>query len=131
MKRAVPGRSRRWRHSLRHSLRVRLIVVFVLLALAMAAVFLGGMQRAFSTGYFRPYTNSDVVGAEVGGACKNVIALACGMAAGVGLGRRPATTGVGGPRLAWRPRCASQTITAAAGSPCHPGPGGLDQPAGA
>ena len=44
------------------------------------------LQRAFSTRYFRPYTNSDVVGAEVGGACKNVIALACGMAVGVGLG---------------------------------------------
>nr|WP_264000052.1 NAD(P)H-dependent glycerol-3-phosphate dehydrogenase [Mycobacterium yunnanensis] len=48
------------------------------------------LQRAFSTGYFRPYTNSDVVGAEVGGACKNVIALACGMAAGVGLGENTA-----------------------------------------
>ncbi|MCW2691297.1 MAG: glycerol-3-phosphate dehydrogenase [Mycobacterium sp.] len=44
------------------------------------------LQRAFSTGYFRPYTNSDVTGTEVGGACKNVIALAAGMAAGVGLG---------------------------------------------
>jgi glycerol-3-phosphate dehydrogenase (NAD(P)+) len=44
------------------------------------------IQRALSTGYFRPYTNSDVIGAEIGGACKNVIALACGMAAGVGLG---------------------------------------------
>jgi glycerol-3-phosphate dehydrogenase (NAD(P)+) len=48
------------------------------------------LQRAFSTGYFRPYTNSDVVGAEVGGACKNVIALASGMAAGVGLGENTA-----------------------------------------
>ncbi|HEV7419228.1 MAG TPA: NAD(P)H-dependent glycerol-3-phosphate dehydrogenase [Mycobacterium sp.] len=48
------------------------------------------IQRALSTGYFRPYTNSDVVGAEVGGACKNVIALACGMAAGVGLGENTA-----------------------------------------
>lgn len=48
------------------------------------------LQRAFSTGYFRPYTNADVVGAEVGGACKNVIALACGMAAGVGLGENTA-----------------------------------------
>ena len=45
------------------------------------------LQRAFSTGYFRPYTNADVIGAEIGGACKNVIALACGMAAGVGSGR--------------------------------------------
>ncbi|WP_304108038.1 NAD(P)H-dependent glycerol-3-phosphate dehydrogenase [Mycolicibacterium bacteremicum] len=44
------------------------------------------LQRALSTAYFRPYTNSDVVGAEIGGACKNVIALACGMAAGAGLG---------------------------------------------
>lgn len=44
------------------------------------------LQRAMATGYFRPYTNSDVVGAEIGGACKNVIALACGMAVGVGLG---------------------------------------------
>ncbi|MFN3007221.1 NAD(P)H-dependent glycerol-3-phosphate dehydrogenase [Mycolicibacterium wolinskyi] len=44
------------------------------------------LQRALATGYFRPYTNADVVGAEIGGACKNVIALACGMAVGVGLG---------------------------------------------
>lgn len=44
------------------------------------------LQRAFSAPYFRPYTNSDVVGVEVGGACKNVIALACGMAVGMGLG---------------------------------------------
>ena len=44
------------------------------------------LQRALTTGYFRPYTNADVIGAEIGGACKNVIALACGMAAGVGLG---------------------------------------------
>jgi glycerol-3-phosphate dehydrogenase (NAD(P)+) len=44
------------------------------------------LQRALATGYFRPYTNADVIGAEVGGACKNVIALACGMASGIGLG---------------------------------------------
>ena len=44
------------------------------------------LQRALATRYFRPYTNSDVIGAEVGGACKNVIALACGMGAGIGLG---------------------------------------------
>ncbi|SKF65692.1 Glycerol-3-phosphate dehydrogenase, NAD-dependent [Mycobacteroides abscessus subsp. bolletii] len=50
------------------------------------------LQRAFSTRYFRPYTNSDVVGCEVGGACKNVIALSCGMAAGVGLGENTIAT---------------------------------------
>ncbi|MBC7303220.1 MAG: NAD(P)-dependent glycerol-3-phosphate dehydrogenase [Nocardia sp.] len=43
-------------------------------------------QRACATGYFRPYTNSDVIGCEIGGACKNVIALACGIASGMGLG---------------------------------------------
>jgi glycerol-3-phosphate dehydrogenase (NAD(P)+) len=48
------------------------------------------LQRALSTGYFRPYTNADVIGAEVGGACKNIIALASGMAAGVGLGENTA-----------------------------------------
>lgn len=44
------------------------------------------IQKSCATGYFRPYTNSDVIGAEIGGACKNVIALACGMANGVGYG---------------------------------------------
>lgn len=48
------------------------------------------LQRALATGYLRPYTNADIVGAEIGGACKNVIALACGMAAGVGLGENTA-----------------------------------------
>jgi glycerol-3-phosphate dehydrogenase (NAD(P)+) len=44
------------------------------------------LQRACHTGYFRPYTNPDVIGSELGGAVKNVIALAVGMAAGMGLG---------------------------------------------
>lgn len=44
------------------------------------------VQQASATGYFRPYTNSDVIGCEIGGACKNVIALACGIASGMGLG---------------------------------------------
>ncbi|WP_343709897.1 NAD(P)H-dependent glycerol-3-phosphate dehydrogenase [Mycobacterium sp.] len=48
------------------------------------------LQRMLNTAYFRPYTNADVIGAEVGGACKNVIALACGMAAGVGFGENTA-----------------------------------------
>lgn len=44
------------------------------------------VQAAAATAYLRPYTNNDVIGCEIGGACKNVIALACGMAAGRGLG---------------------------------------------
>ena len=44
------------------------------------------VQAACATSYLRPYTNEDVVGCEIGGATKNVIALACGMASGQGLG---------------------------------------------
>ncbi len=39
-----------------------------------------------ATPYFRPYTNSDVVGTELCGATKNVVALAVGMAEGMGYG---------------------------------------------
>lgn len=42
---------RRARHALAHSLRVRLVVMFVLLAMAMAGAFLFGMQRALSVGW--------------------------------------------------------------------------------
>jgi glycerol-3-phosphate dehydrogenase (NAD(P)+) len=44
------------------------------------------LQAACHTPYFRPYTNRDLVGCELGGAVKNVIALACGMAEGMGFG---------------------------------------------
>ncbi len=44
------------------------------------------LQRACHTGYFRPYTNTDVTGCELGGAVKNVIALAVGIAVAMGLG---------------------------------------------
>jgi glycerol-3-phosphate dehydrogenase (NAD(P)+) len=44
------------------------------------------LQEACRTPYFRPYTNKDLVGCELGGAVKNVIALATGMAEGMGFG---------------------------------------------
>jgi glycerol-3-phosphate dehydrogenase (NAD(P)+) len=44
------------------------------------------LQKACHTAYFRPYTNPDVIGCELGGAVKNVIALAVGIAVGMGLG---------------------------------------------
>jgi glycerol-3-phosphate dehydrogenase (NAD(P)+) len=44
------------------------------------------LQAACQTPYFRPYTNTDVVGCELGGAVKNVIAMAVGMADGMGFG---------------------------------------------
>ncbi|GLZ41708.1 NAD(P)H-dependent glycerol-3-phosphate dehydrogenase [Actinokineospora sp. NBRC 105648] len=50
------------------------------------------LQRACTTGYFRPYTITDVVGCELGGAGKNVIALSCGMADGLGFGANTLAT---------------------------------------
>jgi glycerol-3-phosphate dehydrogenase (NAD(P)+) len=44
------------------------------------------LQQACLTAYFRPYTNTDVIGTEFGGAVKNVMALANGVAAGLGFG---------------------------------------------
>jgi glycerol-3-phosphate dehydrogenase (NAD(P)+) len=44
------------------------------------------LQHLFMTPTFRVYTNSDVVGCEIAGALKNVIALAVGAAAGLGFG---------------------------------------------
>jgi glycerol-3-phosphate dehydrogenase (NAD(P)+) len=43
-------------------------------------------QQLFQTSYFRCYTSYDVVGVELGGALKNVMAIAAGMAVGLGLG---------------------------------------------
>ncbi|HUP53164.1 MAG TPA: NAD(P)H-dependent glycerol-3-phosphate dehydrogenase [Longimicrobiales bacterium] len=61
---------------------------------APTAVVIGSHDRAaaerasmlFQTASFRVYTNSDVVGVELGGALKNVIALAAGTTAGLGYG---------------------------------------------
>lgn len=44
------------------------------------------LQTVFASKVFRVYTNSDVVGCELGGALKNVVALAAGFAEGLGVG---------------------------------------------
>lgn len=43
-------------------------------------------QQAFSSAHFRAYTHSDVTGVEIGGSLKNVMAVATGIADGLGLG---------------------------------------------
>ncbi|WP_061297057.1 NAD(P)H-dependent glycerol-3-phosphate dehydrogenase [Herbidospora cretacea] len=50
------------------------------------------LQEAIHLPWFRTYTNTDVVGVEVGGAVKNVIALAVGVSAGMGMGDNLAAT---------------------------------------
>ena len=44
------------------------------------------LQSACHTPYFRPYTNADVTGCELGGAVKNIIAIVVGIAVAMGLG---------------------------------------------
>ncbi len=44
------------------------------------------IQSFYSTSYFRVYTNDDVIGTELGGALKNVVALATGVSDGLGFG---------------------------------------------
>lgn len=52
------------------------------------------LQRLCHTPAFRPYTNTDVVGCELGGTTKNVIALAVGMAVGLGYGDNTTATAI-------------------------------------
>lgn len=44
------------------------------------------LQKVFNSGVFRVYTNNDVVGCELGGVLKNIIAIAVGMGMGLGAG---------------------------------------------
>ena len=46
-----------------------------------------GLGESIASASFRPYLSGDVLGAEIGGAVKNVLAIACGMVLGLGLGR--------------------------------------------
>src|SRR5699024_3806009 len=47
------------------------------------------MQDIFMTDYFRVYVNSDLIGVEIGGALKNIVALAVGALSGYGFGDNP------------------------------------------
>ena len=44
------------------------------------------LQKVFNSGLFRVYINDDIVGCELGGVLKNIIAIAVGMGVGLGAG---------------------------------------------
>jgi len=44
------------------------------------------IAQALARPHFRPYVSTDVIGAEIGGAVKNILAIACGIVDGAGLG---------------------------------------------
>jgi len=48
--------------------------------------FAGALAKALSSGNFRAYTSDDMIGVEVGGAVKNVLAIGAGMSDGLGFG---------------------------------------------
>jgi signal transduction histidine kinase len=91
---------RRARHALAHSLRVRLVALFLLLALAMAATFLFGMQKAFSLGWrdaARPLVVDyvDRLAAEIGSPPSIERAQAL-------VQRLPVAVRISGPVVNWR-----------------------------
>ena len=44
------------------------------------------ISESLSSSSFRPYASDDIIGVQIGGACKNIIAIACGIIEGRGLG---------------------------------------------
>jgi glycerol-3-phosphate dehydrogenase (NAD(P)+) len=44
------------------------------------------IARSLARPHFRPYVSTDMIGAEIGGAVKNILAIACGIVDGAGLG---------------------------------------------
>jgi glycerol-3-phosphate dehydrogenase (NAD(P)+) len=55
------------------------------------ATFASDLARRFHSESFRTYTNDDIIGVEVGGAVKNVLAIAAGIADGLGFGANTRT----------------------------------------
>jgi signal transduction histidine kinase len=97
---AMIGKPRqRWHHKVRHSLKKRLVALFVVLALAMSGAFLFGMQKALSLGWHgaaRPLLADyvDRVAAEIGSPPSVTRAQALA-------DRLPVTVRITGPQVNW------------------------------
>jgi signal transduction histidine kinase len=107
----------RARHALAHSLRVRLVALFVLLALAMAAVFVGGMQYALSIGWrdaARPLLMDyvDKLAAEIGSPPRVDQAQAL-------VDRLPLRVTITGPVVNWRSHPSQPQFPQNRGDPSH------------
>ena len=94
-----PGAARRWRQRLRRSLGARLVLLFLLLALATTGIFVAGMQRALSAGWsglVRPLVADyvDRLAAEIGSPPDLARAQAL-------VSRLPISVRIDGPLLQW------------------------------
>ncbi len=69
-----------------HAEEVSLQVPTTVVVASKSEQFATYVQQIFSTEYFRVYTSNDVIGCEIGGSLKNVIAIAAGIIDGMGLG---------------------------------------------
>lgn len=113
---------RRMRHALGHSIKLRLLLVFLLLALAMAVTFISGAQRAFSVGWreaARPllmdYVDRLVADVAAGGTPSVARASAITQ-------RLPLTISIQGPQVQWRshpPRDGEETASDRPGDDVH------------
>jgi signal transduction histidine kinase len=109
---------------MRHSLRLRLVALFLLLALAMSLIFLGGMQRALSSGWrdaVRPLVADyvDRLVAEIGTPPSVERAQALAQ-------RLPVTVAISGPQVNWRSEPARVSARHDRGAGWRRGDGGDD-----
>ncbi len=69
-----------------HAEEVARCIPTTVVVAGMDEVLLKELQGLFSNGYFRVYRSHDIIGVEIGGAVKNIIAIAAGIVAGLGYG---------------------------------------------
>ena len=69
-----------------HSEEVSRKLPATIVAASQSEIYSASVQKLFMTDYFRVYRSADIIGVELGGSLKNVIAIGAGIADGMGLG---------------------------------------------